>query len=219
MIQPLPNWNSAQTWGTFEDGGYRRFYEGLELQKSSEDLDRYRAAVQESGAEVIIETGTRYGASALFFHLDLGLEVVSIDIGPQFIAAIGAPHDGPGIIWVIGSSTSSESFEIARRASEGKRTMVSLDSDHHSAHVQAEIRLFSTLVTPGCHLAIEDACFDLWEGDRSRRGGPQIPEIGGPLDAIRAVDLEHDERFERAVDIEGRWPISHSPCGWWKRRG
>jgi cephalosporin hydroxylase len=106
--------------------------------------------------------------------------------------------------------------------------MVSLDSDHHSAHVQAEIDLLGRqFVTPGCYLVVEDGCFDLFardgQIDRARVGGSRIPEFGGPLDAIERQlggDLPNPmtaDLFWRDESVEALSPVSHSPCGWWRR--
>jgi cephalosporin hydroxylase len=99
--------------------------------------------------------------------------------------------------------------------------MVSLDADHHSHHVQAEIYFWSHFVSPGCYLVVEDACFDAFaaagHADWARVGGSQIPEVGGPLDAMVKRGLFADSRFWRDTELEGRTSISHSPCGWWRK--
>jgi hypothetical protein len=106
----------------------------------------------------------------------------------------------------------------------GLRVMVSLDSDHHSMHVQTEISLWAPLVSPGCYLVVEDGCFDMWPGARGGLGGKQIPRLGGPLDAMRKMGLGSPlecpepslKRFWRDEALEGMSRISHSPAGWWR---
>lgn len=216
-MRPLDSWDAEATWRTFETGAFKQNYRGLELQKSKEDLDRYRALYCVSRPDLIIETGTRYGASALWFQHELGVEVITIDVLPQ----IKSQHAGPGLESIRGSSISDWVLEVLFKRVAGKRVMVSLDSDHHSPHVQAEIHRLGALVTPGCYLVIEDACFDLFDlagrPDRARVGGSQIPLVGGPLDAIEKTRMDTSHIWDRDVDIEGMAEISHSPCGWWRR--
>lgn len=216
-MRPLGSWDVEETWRTFESGEFKQEYRGLELQKSQPDLDRYRALYDISRPDLIIETGTRYGASALWFRHELRVEVITIDVAPQ----IKPKHVGPGLESIRGSSISDWVLEILFKRVAGKRVMVSLDADHHSPHVQAEIIRLGALVTPGCYMVVEDACFDLFDQcgrpERAKVGGSLIPAVGGPLDAIEKTALDKSHIWDRDVDIEGMDSISHSPCGWWRR--
>lgn len=221
-LKPLPSWDSDATWATFPTGRFHQDYTGSELQKCDEDLARYGYLIDESQPDLIIETGTRQGGSALWFLRELGLQVISIDIAPQFDRSGKPPWNGPGIQWVRGSSINTEVVEQVLPLLQGKRVMVSLDSDHHSPHVQAEIAIWGPLVTPGCYLVVEDACFEQWDPDRARVGGGRIPEIGGPQHAMITQRLGQQPytngmRFQRDENLEGLFPISHSPMGWWRK--
>lgn len=220
-LSPLPSWDSEATWKTFEEGTFHETINGVELQKCAWDLDRYLGLIEASQPDVVIETGTRRGGSALWFASN-GLRVHSIDLEP------GAGHDArtsgarelDHIQWWPGSTSVDP---IVYRAVEGmltsgQRVMVSLDSDHHTQHVMDEIAVWSSLVSPGCYLVVEDGCFDMWPAERARVGGYRIPEIGGPLGAIRrcAAGLQR-YGFWRDESVEGLHPVSHSPVGWWRR--
>lgn len=219
-LQPLPSWSKEATWGTFENGMFHGVIGGVEIQKSDDDLARYEALVGVSQPDVVIETGTRAGGSALWFMRKLGLEVITIDIAPAFqkmgSPQAAPPYQGPGIAWIRGSSIAQATLDQVLPLVRGKRVMVSLDSDHHNLHVQAEISMWGPLVTPGCYLVVEDACFDLFDEDKARVGGEKIPEWGGALPAIQA-QLGRTSIFERDTEIEGMSSISHSPVGWWRR--
>lgn len=222
-LEPLPSWDSEKTWATFEEGSFHGYIRGTEVQKSPDDLERYRELVEASEPDLIIETGTRAGGSALYFTYELGLDVITIDKNPQWRTR-GAPPDlGGWIDWVIGGSTDQWVLEHVRTRVERfshQRIMVTLDSDHHAAHVEQEIRMWAPLVTEGCYLVVEDACFDMWEPDRARVGGGRIPEEGGPLVAINnSRTLLRQLGFRRDVSLEGFSPVSHSPVGWWRRDG
>lgn len=219
-LQPLPSWDSARTWDTFPSEAYRTYINGVQLQKSEDDLDRYKELIEISQPDLVIETGTRDGGSALWFR-EQDLEVVTIDlIGGAGQAAMAAPR-GWEINYISGYSSTNlpqDALASIHRLADKKRVMVSLDSDHHTPHVVDEIHHWARWVTPGCYLVVEDACFDMWEPDKARVGGARIPEMGGPLVAIQET-AEHlmSLGFWRDEALEGLTPISHSPVGWWRR--
>lgn len=222
-LKPLPSWDSEATWSTFETGLFHGVVGGVEIQKSADDLERYRELVEASQPDVLIETGTRAGGSALWFNRELNLRVFTIDIAPQWATRGDPPDTRADIDWITGSSTAGWVADCVEQklASLGEvRVMVSLDSDHHAAHVFDEIAVWAEFVSDGCYLVIEDACFDMWEPKRARVGGLRIPEVGGTLAAIndRATrDTLTREGFRRDEALESRTPISHSPVGWWRK--
>src|SRR3954463_16441110 len=104
MLSPLASWDSDATWGTFPSGAFHGDIDGIEIQKDTDDLERYRRVVEKTQPEVIVETGTRAGGSAMWFRQELGLDVVTIDLAPQWAYKGGPPTHDPRITWVIGSS-------------------------------------------------------------------------------------------------------------------
>lgn len=220
QLLPLPSWDSAGTWATFRNGNFHGVIAGnVEIQKCDDDLSRYEEIINISQPDLVIETGTRQGGSAVWFRQH-GLQVISIDISPEAgeQARKARPRDYD-VFWFNGRDSVSTAGNIQlQQLCRDKRVMVSLDSDHHSPHVQVEIYLWSRMVTPGCYLVVEDACFDMWEPERARVGGAKIPEWGGPLDAInKQQQVFHNLRFQRDTMVEDLTPISHSPVGWWRR--
>lgn len=216
-MKPLDNWDNAGTRQTFHNGLFHIWYEGRRVQKTAEDAKRLQAAIARCQPDVVIETGTRYGGSALMLHsfMRRGGLVISIDTDSQLgWTSRNVDTHERNIRYVDGNSIDVGVFEQAQEWTDGKRTMVVLDSDHHAPHVSDEIFLYSQLVSPGCYLVVEDACFDFWDGDDARRGAANIERIGGPLKAIEG-SLPMWEDWRRAIEIESLYPISHSPCGWW----
>jgi cephalosporin hydroxylase len=223
MIEPLPGWSFEQSWSSFDEGWFQQVYEGRALQKMPQDLWRYHAARMAAKPTLIIETGTRQGGSALWFRRELDIKVISIDTAPAWSRKAPEPIVA-GVTFIRGSSTDNSVFCQVAEMVEGERVMVSLDSDHHKDHVKAEIDRYRALVSPGCHLVVEDAIFDMAVAQDARRGGVRIPEEGGALAAIQQSGLDAyfefgGTRYERDTQIEGLYPESHSPCGWWKRVG
>ena len=166
--------------------------------KLPEDLRRYERVITADQPDVIVECGTFRGGSARWFHA-LGLDVVTIDVTTHPDAT------GDGITWIVGSSTDPVIAGRVAALVAGRRTMVVLDSDHSAKHVEAEIRLYAGLVTPGCHLVVED-------GICRWMGWPN-----SPLDAIELL-LVPDPRFERDEITESMHAVSMYPGGWWIRR-
>lgn len=167
-----------------------------------EDLDRYRAVIKATQPTLLIETGTHTGASAAWFALRVP-KVVTIDIGVQY-----ADHLPGNVMPLVGSSTAGHIVSLVRRmASRYARVMVVLDSDHSAAHVGAEIDAYGPLVTPGCHLVVEDAVARWMPGEN---------EHGSPWDAIGSR-LRGAPEWTQDTRIRDRHPITMYPDGWWVR--
>lgn len=228
-LNALPSWDLPATWATFENDAFHTDHNGIELQKTLDDLDRYRELIEISQPDIVVETGTRAGGSAAWFRDEMNLRVVTIDVVPpsrRGSGPISLVGSAPGLTVVTGSSIDPNVRDAVLPLLDGKRVMVSLDADHHSVHVQAEIALWAGLVSPGCYMVVEDACFDLFDRagfpQHARIGGAKIPEYGGALDAIErtlAMPTHLSSLFWRDEALEGRTPVSHSPAGWWRRHG
>ncbi len=169
--------------------------------------------MQETLADIkpalLIETGTNRGGSALFFaHLFdlLGHgKVVTIDV--EKLHAI----EHPRITFLLGSSTAPTIYEAVlshARKAEGP-ILATLDSDHRSEHVRAELELYAPLVSPGSYCVVQDGVIDTLP-----RFAPGRP---GPLAAIDEFLRTHPE-FEIDEARCGKFLISHHPRGWLRRK-
>jgi cephalosporin hydroxylase len=180
---------------------------GIDTIKFPFDLWIYQEIIAETRPDLIIETGTWSGGSALYlaslFDLFNHGEVVTIDLAHRD----GRP-DHPRITYIAGSSTDPAVFEPVRRLASGKRTMVILDSDHSRDHVAAELDLYSPLVSPGCFLIVEDS--NVNGHPVHQRHGP------GPMEALERFLPAHPE-FEVDADRE-RLLITWNPSGFLRRR-
>lgn len=179
--------------------------------KLDEDLDRYRQIIEATKPEVIVETGTRTGASARWFAA-LGLDVITIDIN-----ASGPCEFEDHIAPIIGDAKDPAIAEAVAAMTAGRRCMVSLDSDHSGPHVSREIELYGPLVSPGCYLVVEDGIFGY--ATRMLRTAHGLGDmVGSPLDAIEK-HLAGSDDWSRDIAIERLSPVSHHPAGYWVRRG
>jgi cephalosporin hydroxylase len=175
--------------------------------KLDEDLERYRQIIEATKPEVIVETGTRSGASARWFA-EQGVDVVTVDVTP-------VDPDSRHVTAITGDAKDPA---IAAKVAElvgGRRCMVSLDSDHSGPHVAEEIKLYGPLVSPGCYLVVEDGIFGY--ATRTLRHQHGLGEmVGSPLDAI-AEHLDGNPDWSRDVAIERLSPVTHHPAGFWIR--
>jgi cephalosporin hydroxylase len=160
------------------------------------DLWIYQEIVFRTRPDLIIETGTAAGGSALFLAtvcdlLDNG-RIVTIDIEKQKRPR----HDR--ITYLHGSS-----LDVNVKA-EG-RTMVILDSDHSKDHVLAELHKYAPLVSEGCYLIVEDTSVRLVLSDH----GP------GPAEAVEEF-LKGNREFEIDRDCE-KFLLTFNPGGYLRR--
>jgi cephalosporin hydroxylase len=184
---------------------------GVPAMKGLEDLHRYERAIAATQPDLVIQTGTAVGGSARWFaHHCIayrGPHVMTVDIDRDRVHP--SLHEDKDITVLDGDSTDEAVVaQVRAKARDYGRVMVVLDSDHSGAHVSEEIRLYSSLVSPGCYLVVEDGIYDLV---------PSGPFQPGPLDAIQA-NLVGDDRWERDVAIEAMEKVSMYPGGWWIRR-
>jgi cephalosporin hydroxylase len=180
---------------------------GIKTLKCPLDLWAYQEIVSAVRPDVIVETGTAYGGSALFLASVMDIlgngSIVSVDIKAQSDLPV---H--PRIQYVAGSSTDPVIVERVRKAVGNIETvLVILDSDHHGDHVARELQAYAPIVTPGSYLIVEDT---------NLNGNPVAPNFGeGPWEAVRAFLKSHKE-FEADPSME-KFLLTFNPGGFLKR--
>lgn len=179
---------------------------GVPILKSPLDCWVYQEIIHEQRPDLIIETGTDLGGSALFLasicdSIGHG-RVVSIDIR----SATRVRH--PRIDLLVGDSTSDAILERVRELARGtERRMVILDSDHSADHVRRELRAYRDLVSIGSYLVVEDT---------NLNGHPVMPEHGpGPFEAVTEF-LQDNDDFEADRSRE-KFLLTYFPNGYLKR--
>jgi cephalosporin hydroxylase len=179
---------------------------GTQALKNPLDLWVYQEIVFETKPELIVETGTYRGGSAVFLASLCDLvgrgEVVSIDIEP--LRDDYPAH--PRITYLAGrSSTDPAVVEEVRARADGRPILVILDSDHSKAHVEAELAAYASLVPVGCYLIVED----------SNIGQIRKDLMPGPLEAIETF-LAGTDGF--VIDREReKFLITFNPSGYLRR--
>ncbi len=185
----------------------RTWYRGVPTQKCPTDMWIYQEIIHTVRPDVVIETGTAYGGSALFmadFMETIGCgRVVSVDI-------LDMPDrpSHPRIEYVLGSSVDPRIVDtVAERIGGADRVMVILDSCHSEEHVAAELDAYAAFVTPRSYLIVEDT---------NVAGHPVFPlHPAGPMEALRAFLPRHPE-FEVDPDCE-RFYATFNPSGYLRR--
>jgi cephalosporin hydroxylase len=197
-------YEAGEGGGTWKD---TRFL-GVTTWKSPLDLWVYQELVWELRPDLIIETGTAHGGSALWLAslcetIGTG-EVVSVDIGEWPERPVHRR-----LTYVVASSTDPQVVaELAGRAAGAGTVLVVLDSDHSRDHVLAELEAYAPLVTPGSYLVVEDTNIN---------GHPVYEEFGpGPMEAVQDF-LKGRDDFEVDRSRE-KFLCTFNPGGWLRRR-
>jgi cephalosporin hydroxylase len=181
---------------------------GVPIWKNPLDLWIYQEMLHELRPDLIIETGTAFGGSALYLAtlcdtLDRG-RVVSIDIAHKD----ELPPAHPRITYVLGSSTDPAIAADMREAAAAAETvLVILDSDHSREHVLNELRTYAPMVTVGSYVVVEDT---------NLNGHPVVPDYGpGPMEGLDAF-LAENRDFEIDAKRE-KFYFSFNPRGYLRR--
>ena len=179
---------------------------GVQTLKCPLDLWLYQEILMRTRPDLVIETGTWCGGSALFLATVLDRighgRVITIDVAPR----PGRPVH-PRIEYVTASSTDPQTVAYVRDAAKDKRAMVLLDSDHRATHVYEELVAYGPLVTPGDYVIVEDT---------NVNGHPAFPDFGdGPMEALQHF-LAHHDGFEIDVRCE-RFLMTLNPKGYLRR--
>lgn len=180
---------------------------GVHVQKLPFDLWVYQEILFELRPELIIETGTASGGSALFLAsvcdlLDQG-SIVTVDVKLP-----DPPPQHPRIQYITGSSVDADVVAQVKELAAGKSpVLVILDSDHTRPHVLKELHSYSPLVTPGSYVIVEDT---------NTNGHPVYPGFGpGPMEAVEAFLAEtKDFKVDKSRE---KFLISFNPNGFLKR--
>ena len=186
-----------------------------------QDLAALQEIIWDTRPDLIIETGIAHGGS-LIFHASM-LQLLSndgrvlgidIDIREHNRAEIEAHPMFERIDMIQGSSiVDAIAAQVAAIATEAKRVMVVLDSNHTHEHVLRELELYAPLVTKGCYLVVCDTLIE----DMPEGSFPNRPWDKGdnPRTAVDAF-LETTERFEVDTALDAKLQISVAPGGYLK---
>jgi len=133
-------------------------WRGIPMFKFPTDLCLYHETLFECKPDYIVEIGTKYGASALFFQdtLDMcgnGGKVITIDIKDQ------VDVKDPRIEYIVGNSIDDAVVDRVKGLVSGS-VMVVIDGNHNRGHVKWELVKYGPIVTKGQYMVVEDCYID-----------------------------------------------------------
>lgn len=168
--------NSHRTWKN-------TFFLGFPVQKCPLDLWIYQEIIFKIKPDLIIETGTADGGSALYLAVMCDLiengEVITIDIEKRELLP-----QHKRLSYLVGSSISQDIIaRVSKMAADKKRTLIILDSDHGKEHVYNEILMYKNFTSIGSYIIVEDTNIN---------GNPVLNEFGpGPCEAVSQFLIEN----------------------------
>jgi len=141
---------------------------GIPVLQLTGDLVSLQEIIYDTQPDFLIETGTFMGGSSLYFATVLAQvhptgKVLTIDVHDlktmypdcaEHLATIDAVRTH--VDFILGNSIEPA---IVRRIADrvrGRRVLVTLDSDHHAAHVLREMEAYGPLVSKESYLIVQD---------------------------------------------------------------
>jgi cephalosporin hydroxylase len=183
---------------------------GVKCWKSVADMWNYQEILFELKPSLVIEFGSAYGGSALFFasvmrQIGEPFKVLSVDISQGRVDP--AARRDPDILFVESRSTVPAVAEQIQRLKSDfpGKVFAILDSDHSMNHVLAEMKLLRPLLSAGDYLIVEDSNIN---------GHPVLPGWGpGPYEAIETYEHEFPNDYKHDVAREDKFGWTYAPNG------
>jgi cephalosporin hydroxylase len=164
--------------------------------------------------DFLVETGTGKGGTTLFYATILeqlrGGKIITVDIDDHDPAVTEFVPWRERVRFIKGSSVSSDVFDQIKDQVDGRKVVVTLDSEHTKEHVLKELELYSTLVPVNSYLVVQDTHLNghpvPW---------PRLEKTGGPMEAVQEF-LKTNKNFEVDRSRE-KHLVTQNPSGFLKR--
>ena len=207
---------------------YHKFYEknriwekntflGIPCWKLPMDAFVIQELIFKTKPEFIIETGTGYGGSALFYAAICELigegRIITVDIdnNKRKTHRWGQFEWEDRIKFIIGDSLDNKVFiDINETVGCESKCMVILDSWHSKEHVYREMLMYNKFVKQGGYMIIED----------SHAAGNPVPwdyDDEGPMGAINQWINSYGDKWEIDTDCEKNL-LTFNPKGYLRRK-
>lgn len=196
---------------TIQEASHEYSWKGIPLWKNPFDFANYWRLVWFMKPRTIIEIGSKYGGSAIWFAdmMDVyGIDgrVISVDIAPPQ----GVSHERVTFLRGDASDLSS-SLVPEMMASLPHPWLVIEDSSHMASHCLAAIEYLDRFMVPGDILSVEDGIVSDLGIASSYEGGPSL--------AIREFIEKRPMQYELLVEMCDFWGqnVTWNPNGYWRK--
>ncbi len=194
---------------------------GIRAEQNPNDVWITQEILFETKPDVVVEAGTFMGGSAALWatmlrEINPQGRVLTIDIRDLSAEAKKLPIVQERVDFLVGSSIAPEIVAEVKRRTAGKKVVLILDSDHHKAHVLAELRAYADIIQPGSYIIVQDSNIN---------GHPVVLDDGylagdylgqpGPWEAVEEF-LATDHRFQIDLGRE-RLLLTMNPHGFLRR--
>jgi cephalosporin hydroxylase len=174
-------------------------YRGVHCLKSVSDMWNYQEIITELNPFLVVEFGTCFGGSALFFADIARCRVLTIDIDHSHVHESVRSHP---LIELLQTDTTSPATrarisELRAAAPVGRKAFFIVDSNHSKTHVLNEMMQLRTLTVPGDYVVVEDGIIN---------GHPVLPDWGeGPFEALAEYYERYPGDYAHDIDREMRF--------------
>lgn len=213
---------------------YEQTWLGVPIWQLADDLVALQRMVVDAKPKWIIETGTKFGGSAIFFASLLAMMgrtpdnggVITVDIqetaeARRFLSKQSHPLARHVRQRLVGDAESPQILASIRDTVDADPgpVMVFLDDWHDGDHVYAELQAYSPLVTPGGILVVADTTFEDLADTPVAQASEKYPDAArsNPRVALRRFLAERSD-FAVIPDYTATG-ISNFPDGVLRKRG
>lgn len=198
---------------------YEPTWLGIPIIQTPEDIVMMQELIWKVRPDVIIECGVAHGGAVVLYASLLELlgkgHVIGVDVEIRKYNRIALESHplSRRFTLIEGSSVEQATVdEVRRLIRPGDKVLVTLDSNHTTAHVAAELRLYAPLVTPDSYLVVFDGVMQVLT---DAPGGSPTWDKDNPWHAVQGFIEENDE-FQ--VDpYYNRLKVTYCPGGFLKR--
>lgn len=193
---------------------------GIPIIQLPEDILMVHELIYKVKPDVIVETGTAHGGTAVFYASMLELlgkgRVISIDIEIRRNnrLAIQAHPMSKHITLLEGSSVDeSVVTRVRQMIKPGDRVLVALDSNHSFDHVKLELEKYAPLVTPGSYIVVFDGVMRILADAPNGKSewASNNPGLAAEDFLARHPEFEIDPCYNRLT-------VTYCPGGFLKRK-
>lgn len=218
LLTAAKDFNTASNSAKYS---YNFSWMGRPIIQYPQDMIAMQEIIYEVKPDLIIETGIAHGGSLIYYASLLELigngEVLGIDIDIRVHnkREIESHKMYKRIKMIEGSSVDEAVVEKVRKISEGKKVLVSLDSNHTHDHVLKELQLYSPFVSTGSYIVVFDTIVeDLPENYFSEARPWSVSN--NPKTAVYEF-LKSNDQFIIDEMIDNKLLISVAPEGYLKK--